>query len=375
MKTAVWKSDWFVGLLVSLVFLLASSSDLMQSLERKAYDLGVQASSRQPSDEIAVIAIDDQSIANIGRWPWSREIHAKMVDMLTQAQAKVIGSSIFYLEPQVDPGLGFINKMIQYLDSSGLRGTGAGSQLSNMLAEAEQSLNADKKLAESVKTSNNTLLAMLFELGEPQGNPDKPLPDFVSKNALPNVAPPEGVDINDVLPLSAKAAFPPISEIGQYAAGIGHLNANADVDGATRTEPLVVRYYDQFFPSLSLMLAAKSLNLAPEDIHVTLGDGVRLGNLQITTDPLLEMYTFFYKDGETRPAFSVDSFYDVYSGKIPVEKYRGKIVLIGATAAGVGTTQVTPVSPAMAPVVTLAHSVSSILQEDFFVVPGWGLLG
>ena len=34
-----------------------------------------------------------------------------------------------------------------------------------------------------------------------------------------------------------------------------------DVDGAVRTEPLVLRYYDKCFPSLSLMIAAKSLNL------------------------------------------------------------------------------------------------------------------
>src|SRR3989338_8326974 len=82
-KWSFWKRDWFVGLLVALVFWLGASSDLMQSLERKAYDLGVLASSRIPSDRIAVIAIDDQSIANLGRWPWQREIHAKMLDILT----------------------------------------------------------------------------------------------------------------------------------------------------------------------------------------------------------------------------------------------------------------------------------------------------
>src|SRR5256885_1192258 len=84
------------------------------------------------------------------------------------------------------------------------------------------------------------------------------------------------------------------------------------------------------------------------------------------------MQTYFYKDRDGRSAFQVDSFYDVLSGKIPAAKYADKIVLIGATAAGVGTTSVTPVSPAMAPVLTLAHSVSSILQEHFFVAPTWG---
>ena len=72
-----------------------------------------------------------------------------------------------------------------------------------------------------------------------------------------------------------------------------------------------------------------------------------------------------------KPAFQVDSFYDVLSGKIPAEKYRDKIVLLGATAAGVGSLQVTPVSAGMPPVLTLAHVVSSILQQDFFVTPDW----
>jgi serine/threonine-protein kinase len=83
------------------------------------------------------------------------------------------------------------------------------------------------------------------------------------------------------------------------------------------------------------------------------------------------MYTYFYRDRDGRAAFQVDSFYDVLNGKIPAAKYADKIVLIGPTAAGVGTTSVTPVSAAMAPVLTLAHAVSSILQEHFFTAPAW----
>jgi hypothetical protein len=135
----------------------------------------------------------------------------------------------------------------------------------------------------------------------------------------------------------------------------------------------VLRYYDNFYPSLALMIAARSLNLLPKDVKVQLGEGVRLGTLAIRTDPSLQMSTYFYKDRDGRPAFQVDSFFDVLEGKIPAAKYKDKIVLIGPTAAGVGTTQVTPVSAAMAPVLTLAHSVSSILAEDFFVQPPWAV--
>ena len=75
--------------------------------------MGVQATSRTPSDKIAVIAIDDQSIANIGRWPWPRDVHARMTDILAEAKAKVIGNSAFFFEPQIDPGLTYINKLLE----------------------------------------------------------------------------------------------------------------------------------------------------------------------------------------------------------------------------------------------------------------------
>ena len=137
------------------------------------------------------------------------------------------------------------------------------------------------------------------------------------------------------------------------------------------SEPLVLQYYDRFYPSISLQIAAKSLNLDNNDVRVNLAESVELGSLTIKTDTQLQMNTFFYSD-INGPAFQVDSFYDVFTGSIPIEKYKGKIVLIGATATGVGTPQVTPIDSAMAPVLTLAHSVSSILNEDFFIEPEWG---
>ncbi len=376
-KMSFWKTDWFVALLFALVFLFGANSDLMQSLERKAYDLGVLASLRTPSDKIAVIAIDDQSIANLGRWPWPREIHANMVDILAAGRAKVIGYTVFFFEPQVDAGLGYINKIADLIASSSLRNSANPAhqaelaQLDALLLEAVQSLNNDQKLSDSMARANDVLLGMFFELGDPQGKPDQPLPDYVQRNNLLDIQNPAN---SFVQPLATQNVLPPIQQLGSKALAIGHLNSFPDVDGAVRTEPLVVGYYDQYYPSLSLMLAARSLNLEAKDIQVRLGEGVQLGNQKIGTDPDLQMHTYFYKDRDGRPAFPVDSFYDVLSGKIPAEKYRDKVVLIGASAAGVGTMQVTPIGPGMAPVQILAHSVSSILKGDYFVSPQWGRL-
>ncbi|MDP3537094.1 MAG: serine/threonine-protein kinase [Azonexus sp.] len=369
-KAAFWKADWLLGLLVTLTMLVASGSDLLQSLERKAYDMGVQASSHTPSDRVAVIAIDDQSIANLGRWPWSRELHARMTDLLAAAQVKVIGNTLFFSEPQLDPGYAYITKLIEIVNQPLAEGAVANpdnEKISALLAEAEIALNTDRKLAESYAKAGNILLPVLFELGEARGRPDKALPEFVAKNRMAQVVEGNG------FALPAMQMQIPVEALGDKALALGHLNSSPDIDGGVRTEPLVVQYFDQFYPALSLMIAAKSLNLGPGDMQVRLGEEVRLGKLRIATDSATRMNTFFYKGAEGRPAFQVDSFYDVLSGKIPASKYAGKIVLIGATAAGVGSPQVTPISPAMAPVLSLAHAVSSILQEHFFVTPTWGV--
>jgi serine/threonine-protein kinase len=368
-KTGFWKADWFIGMAVSCAMLVAAGSDLIRSLERKAYDLGVQASNRAPLDRVAVIAIDDASIANLGRWPWPRDRLAKMTDLLAVGKARVVANTIFFFEPQIDPGYSYVTRLLDiYKQASENNETSPGmGQIGGVLNEAERALNTDRILAESIGQAGNVVLPMLFMLGEPRGRPDKALPEYVLKNRLQQVAAGNG----DVW--SAHAVQVPVEGLGIRAAAVGHLNANTDVDGAIRSEPLVLRYYDQYYPSLSLMIAAKSLNLGPADVRVTLGQEIRLGNLRIPTDTETQMNTFFYKERDGKPAFQADSFYDVLTGKIPAEKYRDKIVLIGATAAGVGATQVTPVSPAMAPVLTLAHAVSSILQEHFFVTPEWGI--
>ncbi|MSQ70775.1 MAG: CHASE2 domain-containing protein, partial [Betaproteobacteria bacterium] len=239
--------------------------------------------------------------------------------------------------------------------------------LYQLLREAESSLNTDRKLAASFTSAGNVVLPMLFRLGEPRGKPDKPLPEFVRKNAIPV----QGT--RDDLPLLTSGVDAPIvPELGNAAAGVGHLTPWQDVDGAIRTEPLVITHFDEFYPSLAVVMVAKSLNLAPKDIKVRPGEAVQIGNLKVATDPNSLMNTYFYKDRDGRPAFAEDSFYDVASGKIPLDKYKDKIVLIGANVAGVGNIFVTPVSSAMASVTLEAHTISSLLQEHFFVAPTWG---
>ncbi len=391
MKTAFWKADWFLGVVIAVLLLgFKSMSGVIPGLERWAYDLGVKMTSKTPSDKVAVIAIDETSIANIGRWPWPREVQAKLVDQLVASKAKVITSTIILSEAQKDPGLAYVEKMLDIYKKAypeptqevpGVAPIGGHTpaaqpatpppdvaEIGKILGEASVTLNSDVRYADSIKKAGNVLLPLTFAeiTGAPQqGRPDKPLPDYVTKNTIGSTT-----DAGGTL-IYANAPLIPIEQYGTAAAGIGFLNSLPDEDGATRFEPLVMDYYGEKYPSLALLTAAKALNLTPKDIKAAVGESVSVGGKTIRTDNYGEMYTYFYKDRNGQSAFPIDSFFDVYSGKIPASKYADKIVLIGATAAGVGANMVTPISAQMNPVTTLAHSVSSILQEHFFVVPTW----
>ncbi len=363
-----WRADWFVGLLVVVaVFVLDRSTDFIDGLERRYYDFASTSNSRQPTDRIAVIAIDDQSIANIGRWPWPREVHAELIDKLAAAKVKTVAHTAFFFEPQTDRGLVFIRKMKQALGPALDPGNPQGAineQLAKVIAEAEVALDSDAKLAASMSAAGNVVVPSVFVLGEPQGKADKPLPAFALKSTI---------DENNGFSVPALRGQQPIEVIGQAAAGVGHLNQAQDVDGAVRREPLLVNYYGKAVPSVALLVAAKSLNLGTGDIKVNSGESVQVGKLRIKTDESAHMLPQFYRGKDGKPAFAVDSFYDVLSGKIPATKYADKIVLIGATAAGVGVTFPTPGYAGLSPAETIAHITSSILGEHFIVEPSWSV--
>ncbi|MGH8430266.1 MAG: CHASE2 domain-containing protein, partial [Solimonas sp.] len=376
------------------------------------YVFGVRSRERIPSDRVAVVAIDDQSIANLGRWPWPRSLQAQLIDKLHAGGAKVIGNTALYLEPEKGAAAETFVSLINELKASPLvqqipaevetfgimldetaqksrsrsitgiaeayRESARAKQyrpqmealLARLDAAAKSGGSPDAVLAQALQRSK-VVVPMIFQIGRPQGRPDSPLPEYVRRYRLTNVQDRVGARGDGSLPLPTVSAQVPVSLIGGTAVAIGHLNVTPDVDGAVRYEPLVLQHFDEFYPSMSLMLAASALNLKPEDIAVRLGEGVAMGGLTIGTTDALRMYTHFYADREGKPAFPVDAAYDVIAGKIPLAKYKDKVVLIGTSAAGTGDTFATPVSSSTAPVVTLAHAVSSLLQQDYFSRPAW----
>ncbi|MEE9493418.1 MAG: CHASE2 domain-containing protein [Gammaproteobacteria bacterium] len=88
------------GFLIFLVVLLVQFDGAWR-LDRVFYDAYLKYQQAPPPDDIVIIAIDEQSLRQHGRWPWSRALHANLLDTLTREQPKAIAFDIIFSEPDL----------------------------------------------------------------------------------------------------------------------------------------------------------------------------------------------------------------------------------------------------------------------------------
>ncbi len=88
-------------MLVALGLLL---SGWLVNLDNLVYDYSLQTLQRPPSEDVVIVAIDNRSLAELGRWPWSRAQHARLIDRLTAAGTQAVALDLILAEPdRVDP--------------------------------------------------------------------------------------------------------------------------------------------------------------------------------------------------------------------------------------------------------------------------------
>src|SRR5215831_17330331 len=91
-----------ITLAVCALFLAANlvvfEVPLLDQLELKTYDMRMRALNTPRAKHVTIAAVDEQSLARIGRFPWSRTVHADLVRRLDEAGAKVIAFDIFFPE-------------------------------------------------------------------------------------------------------------------------------------------------------------------------------------------------------------------------------------------------------------------------------------
>jgi CHASE2 domain-containing sensor protein/signal transduction histidine kinase len=92
--------EWFVLLIggVALAWFVARG-EVTRRLDYSMLDFATSLARREPAQDIAIVAIDERSLAMVGEWPWRRSTHAKLIDNLRAAGAKIVLYDVLFVEP------------------------------------------------------------------------------------------------------------------------------------------------------------------------------------------------------------------------------------------------------------------------------------
>ncbi|MBI1424399.1 MAG: CHASE2 domain-containing protein [Gammaproteobacteria bacterium] len=371
-----WKSDWFIGLAVTLIFLLLGVvGNELRVFDWQAYDMGVRFTSSRPANpNVVVVAIDDAAIQELGSWPWPRDMLAKVTDTISSASPAVIGYAVPFDTRQSTYGLHQIEQLKDAIEQS----KSPNRQWLRMIRQAEDSLDTDRIFANSLQRAGPVVLAVPYDLAMTDFPRDMQIADHLARFTVSVDNLPKkrnwftNIFLSNPVPI-ADSIYPPIQELSRYVTAIGLLNTGLNRQEQARREPLLIQYGKDFIPSFSLMIVARYLRLTAENIKARLGDAITIANTAIDTDKKFRVYPYFYRGKGGQPAFKVYSILDVLNNKVPAKAFNEKAVIIGFTARQQTAQLASPIGVDMPPAIFTAHVVSSMLNSDLYHVPAWGV--
>lgn len=336
MKIKPWDFLLNISATIFIAVLFLIPFGIWESINGKIFDLTLRMrGSFKPPQELAIVAIDDSSLNQVGRWPWPRSKMAELISQLSESGAKIIAVDVIFLA-----------------------------------LAGESSSREDQILGAATKRAGNVLYPFYFTLGKPEGEKKLEAPSYIVASSLVLFDNPQ--KFTDFPPLIAKEIFAPTIEVAQGAKALGHINVFLDPDGKVRWAPLLIEFAGHYYPSFSLQIAAAYLGLGRGDIAVRVGHSVRLGKIVLPTNPQAMMLINYYGGNQTIPYYSAA---DIFSGKINKNTFKDKIVLIGVTAAGTaGGVQdllATPFANKFPGVEKHAQEVASILENRLIFRPAW----
>jgi len=300
-------------------------------LEARTYDLRLHLrgllQKQSVSRDIVIVAIDDKSIAELGRWPWPRELQAGLVQTIAAGKPKVIGMDIMYSE--------------------------------------SENPKSDNKLAQAMKNAGNVVQATAFLVDQP-GQERRPSAesqaDALWDAAFMEVKSVPGIDWKRWAVQSQKANLP-LEQIAKSAV-LGHVTSLPDLDGVLRSDLIYLRYGDDCYPSFPLQLARIAAGVPMRETVLYGGSGVRLGKRFIKTD-LSGRVIINYRGKEQ--SFPFISAADLLQHRVASASLRDRIVLVGTSAMATFDQKVTPLSANFTGVEKNATVVQNILENDFIV--------
>jgi adenylate cyclase len=337
----------------TLLFLTASDPALVRGLETASLDLRFRLRGAMPPEPATVIVlVDDASLAKLGRWPLSRRVFARAVERLDRAGAGVIAFDLLFAEPE-EPISAELRRAAQTA-AAGLSQT-QDPDLRKALARLAED-DPDRDFAAELRSNGKVLLPLAFSFqGPAQAEPEQ-LSTQVYLRLDQSLHEP-------LFPLQPHQAVLPIAVLADAAAGLGHVNIAFDRDGEPRYDYLALPFSGDFVPSMPIRIAAAYRGLPWSEIGLALGDGVRLGDRLVPTDPAMRLLVNYRGPRGTIPTYS---FLDLVEGRLPADLFKGRIVLIGASFIGIADSYPGPFGNTPIPgTERLANIVDTILAGDF----------
>lgn len=338
-------------------------------LELKLYDLKFLLRGARPVGQVVVIvAIDEASIRELGRWPWSREVQARLLTRFKEAEPRVVAMDIIFAEREVTEGVETLRRLRQSLFQRGLLSPG----ITAVLGQEEARADVDRQLAQSIAQGAPTVLGFYFH--RVGGKAVRSGPEqFLGAKAL-EASTYNLVRLLDRQPgrlplLGAEGAEANLPLMAEAAAGSGYLNMVPDPDGAVRWLPLAIAYGSDIFAPLALVTLQHYLGRPPLSITLSQAgvEGIRLGAREIPVDRFGRLLINY---PGPPGAFPVYSAADVIAGRLPPGALKDKIVLVGATAPGIHDLRVTSFSGVCPGIEIQAAILDNLLRQDYLQVPG-----
>ena len=332
----------------------------LDTLENLAYDARLKLMLKASAEkQVVIIDIDEKSLAEIGRWPWNRDILARINDNLfDHYQIKTIGFDIVFAEADEDEGA----KLLQRMADGPLKHDAAFQQ---EYSKALNALQRDTRFAKSLE-NRKTILGFVMDTN-------------THKGALPAPAALLDRSLIDRIPFIKAEGYTANLDMLQTKAFSGGFfdNPLIDDDGVYRRVPLLQEYKGMLHESLALALTrtalgSPGLELIVESSHEHENElfleWIKIGDVIIPVD---ERAAILIPYLGPQKSFSYISAIDVLNKSTPIEDLNGKIALFGASAPGLLDLRTTPLEAAFPGVEIHANIIQGILDQTVMHQPAY----
>ena len=344
---------------------------VVDAVERILYDarLSFTADSNRDS-RIVILDIDEKSLATsgLGRWPWSRATMAQLVDQLfDRYQIALLGFDVVFAEPEQQ-------QTVEELRRLANKNSLESRTINDFLDRIAPKLDHDNAFVRSIAGRPVVLGYYFNDALEARNGGALPAP--VLRNISDTVA-------LEKLP-QWRGFSGNLGQLGSVAATAGHFNLQVDQDGVARKVPLLIRYDQNLYESLSLSMLRQWLRINGAS-GAELTDPARLpavrsscssgghdtnpeqvlsclqvGPLQIAVDASAAAWIPYRQISGNYLHISMA---DVWSGAQPIASLRNKIVLVGTSAPGLRDLRSTPIAATFPGVEIHASLLSGMLDR------------